>query len=241
MKFLKKIIPANARLQLRVFQKNLKDFSSGQRRVLVGKNADKIDWPSQLKLSQPIKSNNYSENKIHNLRLATSHIETLVIPSERILSFWKLIPKPVKKNGYKKGRNLIGDGLSIDYGGGLCQLSGILYHLSLIGGLKAFERHPHSKDIYTEETRYTPLGSDATVVYGHKDLRILNPLDQAISFKFEIKEQEIIAHLCAEHPVTPHELIFENYKKEYYNKAIVLRKIGKELELISEDKYERLK
>jgi len=61
--------------------------------------------------------------------------------------------------------------LALDYGGGLCQLSGIIYHAVLEAGLEILERHPHSLDIYTATTRYTPLGSDAAVVYGHKDLR----------------------------------------------------------------------
>ena len=59
-------------------------------------------------------------------------------------------------------------------GGGSCQLSGILYYLMLQAGLEAIERFPHSADIYTDETRFTLLGSDATVVIALK----LRPYDR---------------------------------------------------------------
>lgn len=237
---IKKIIPSEIRLQLRLFQKKLKDIASGQSRKMITKDTEIINFSRQLKLSQAIRPNDYSENKIQNLRLATSCIKNKMIPSGAIFSFWKLIPAPTKENGFKKGRNLIGDGLSLDYGGGLCQLSGILYHLSLIGGLNVIERFPHSKDIYTEESRYTPLGSDAAVVYGHKDLRILNNLSQALSFDFEISKDEIIAYLCAKDPITPYEIVFEAIRKKGFSQTEVSRKLGDQIELISKDKYDHL-
>jgi vancomycin resistance protein VanW len=72
-------------------------------------------------------------------------------------------------------------------GGGLCQLSGIVYHTALLAGLTILERYNHTVDIYKEEDRFTPLGADATVVYGYKDLRFLNntPVPLQLSFAFE--------------------------------------------------------
>ena len=53
-------------------------------------------------------------------------------------------------------------------------MSGLIYYVSLMAGLEVLERHPHSRDIYDDQTRYAPLGADATVAYGFKDLRVLN-------------------------------------------------------------------
>jgi hypothetical protein len=49
-----------------------------------------------------------------------------------------------------------------------------VYHIGIIAGLDIIERYNHSVDIYTDDTRFAPLGTDATVVYGYKDLRIRN-------------------------------------------------------------------
>ena len=98
--------------------------------------------------------------------------------------------------------------LDFDYGGGLCQLSGLLYHLALTAGLGIVERHPHSVDLYTDETRYTPLGADATTVYGHKDLRLKNILSTPFCFRIKIKGNKLIGSICAPEPVQEHELRF---------------------------------
>ena len=50
-------------------------------------------------------------------------------------------------------------------------------------------------DIYTEETRFTPLGSDATVACGYKDLRIKNNLKNPIRFFFLIEEEMLSIEL----------------------------------------------
>ena len=60
-----------------------------------------------------------------------------------------------------------------------------------MAGLCIIERHSHSFDIYNEETRFTPLGSDATVVYGFKDLRIQNTSMQHLRFRFAIAQNQI--------------------------------------------------
>ncbi len=237
---LKKLIPKNVKIQIRLFQKNWKDIRHGQKPHLVSSPSKTIQLPKQLQLSQVIKANNYSENKIHNLRLASACIKNISIQPGKIFSFWNLIPHPNKKNGFKKGRNLIGEGLSTDYGGGLCQLSGILYHLSLLGGLQIVERYPHSKDIYTEQTRYTPLGSDATVVFGYKDLRIKNNLEQEVCFDFEIENDKITAHLCAKEVIKPSTLFFESFDLGAARVAKVYREKNNARELISKDKYEQL-
>ena len=80
-------------------------------------------------------------------------------------------------------------------GGGLCQLSSLLYHLSLLAGLEILERHAHSVDIYQEEERFTPLGADATVSFPYRDLRIRNTFNCPIRFTIDLEEESIRGHL----------------------------------------------
>ena len=113
----------------------------------------------------------------------------------KIFSFWKIVGSPSQRKGFVESRSLINDKLEASVGGGLCQLSGLIYFMSLHANLEILERHNHSADIYTEETRFTPLGSDATVAYGYKDLKIRNTLDGPIRFNFSLNENSIAIHL----------------------------------------------
>ena len=104
----------------------------------------------------------------------------------------------------------MGDRLQEEVGGGLCQVSGLIYFLALHGGMNILERHAHSLDIYTEEERFTPLGSDATVVFGYKDLRFMNPYDFPVSLNFLIPETVLTGELIASSHLEPLSIKF-NY------------------------------
>ena len=225
---------------MRVFFIFIKDFLSFRFFSFVKKNGLRTSLPRQTSMQQPIRKKEYSENKKHNLKLAIDHIENILILPNQIFSYWHLIPRPIPQNGFKKGRNLLGNSLALDYGGGLCQLSGIMYHLILEADLEILERHPHSMDIYTEATRYTPLGSDATVVYGHKDLRFRNNFDFPINFQFEILEDAIWIYLCANHPIEKCAIEFLMEKKENGKQVQVSRIKNGNKELCSIDFYKNL-
>jgi vancomycin resistance protein VanW len=165
-------------------------------------------WPEQISIIQPINVSEWADNKKHNLRLAIAQFQNLPIYPGEIFSFWHYVGNPTKKAGYKKGINIIKNQLDFDYGGGLCQLSGLLYHLALTAGLGIVERHPHSADLYTDETRYTPLGADATTAYGFKDLRLRNILDVPFCFRVKIEENQLIGSLCAPAILMEYELRF---------------------------------
>jgi vancomycin resistance protein VanW len=93
----------------------------------------------------------------------------------------------------------------------LCQLSSIIYHTALRTGLDILERHPHSCDLYWghDEQRYTPLGSDATVAYGYKDLRVRNPFSHPITLWVEIRTDGLSCGFGADSPMLSREIRFE--------------------------------
>jgi len=238
---LKKILPPELRIQLRVTFTRLKDLLNGHYFSFQKRNANTSPLPRQFSLSQPIRKNDYSENKKHNLKLAIEKIQNRILYPQKIFSYWHLIPQPIKKNGFKKGRNLVANQLALDYGGGLCQLSGIMFHLALEAGLEIMERHPHSLDIYTEETRYCPIGSDATVVFGHKDLRIKNNYKFPISFEFEILENEMKAYICSEEPIQKWQVDFFCEENTDGKTVKVIRTLNGKEEICSEDFYKNMK
>ena len=135
---------------------------------------------------QPIRQTAHYEGKVHNIRLAVARMNGLTLRSGEALSFWRVLGMPTARNGYQLGRGIIGDRLSADVGGGLCQIASLLYELGLRGGLTIIERHPHSRDLYTEDNRFTPLGLDATVVWGFKDVRLGNLVAARVAFEFAV-------------------------------------------------------
>ncbi|MEO7310979.1 MAG: VanW family protein [Chitinophagaceae bacterium] len=163
-----------------------------------------------LQEQQPIRPGAALQNKLINLRLGAAGVHHVIIQANQVFSFWKLIGNPSKKNGFAKSRSIVNGKLEPETGGGLCQLSGIIYLLALRAGLSIIERHHHSIDIYQEAERFTPLGADATVAYGYKDLRFINNLSQSIYFSFLVEPTKLSANLHSCEPV-PMRLISFTY------------------------------
>ncbi len=206
---MKTLFPPALRLMLRVMLRGWQDSRSGQGRRIVRRSRWVDGLVPQVDITQALKVSSYSENKRHNLVQASARINQVVLRPGEIFSFWALVGEPSRRKGYVEGRALVRGVLQAEYGGGLCQLSGLMYHLALQSGLKILERYPHSVDIYTDETRFTPLGSDATVVYGYKDLRVANALSQPICFNIRVEADEVIGELWAAEPVVRYTVNFE--------------------------------
>lgn len=187
--FIKNSLPYSWKLQYRLLRRFFDDKKNAH---LFARNYLNEDIGIYtLKFKQIIRRGDFHDNKIHNLKIACEKINNIVIQPNEIFSFWKTVGKPSKKNNYKEGRNLINNNISQDFGGGICQLSSIIYFSALQCGLEIVERHSHSIDIYKEDERFTPLGSDSTVVFGYKDLQIKNNLLSPIQFKCWVQKDEL--------------------------------------------------
>jgi vancomycin resistance protein VanW len=241
-KFLRALIPSPLLKFLRIFWIDVYDLIKGTRfkfpKDSASNRSDGKSWPEKITISQRINVSDWAENKKYNLLLAISKFQNLPIYPGKIFSFWYTIGNPSKKAGYKIGINIIKNQLDFDYGGGLCQLSGLLYHLALTAGLFIIERHPHSVDLYTDETRYTPLGADATTAYGYKDLRFLNNLEVPISFRIKIDGNQLIGSICAAESLKEHELKFNKIVVDNREEVDTLRRIeSSEFKVITKQSY----
>lgn len=215
---MKKLIPTTSRVKLRVVYSYFASFLDGTYfRLTSPKNGSKREGKklaSQLSLSQPIRKTSYSANKIHNLKVASKRIHNIIINPGEVFSFWHMIGIPSSQRDFKVGRTIIGTELNASVGGGLCQLAGIIYHLSLLAGWEVLERHAHSLDLYNDKNRFTPLGADASVAYGYKDLRVRNTCGIATAIRLEIKDNELTASFCANHEIPTCQLEFVERRKE---------------------------
>ncbi len=214
---LKNLIPQYFRLKYKIISRNITDRRN--KTVFADSKKKTFSFEYSISESQPIRQSDFFQNKIDNIKLGAKRIEEYVIAPGETFSFWNSVGSPSPRKGFKIGRNLIGGKLQADYGGGLCQLSGIIYLNALKAGLTITERHNHTMDIYTDEERFTPLGSDATVVYGYKDLRVINPYPFELKFVFEIQDSYITCHLQSVKCIIEKKLEFR--RKKYFSKVIV--------------------
>ena len=136
-------------------------------------------------------------------------INHLIIPPGKQFSFNKIVGNPSAANGFKESRSIKNGIVVPEVGGGLCQLPWIMYHLCLQTGITILERHHHSKDIYNEQTRFAPLGSDATIVYGYKDFKILNNTTHDICFVFDVKQTVLSCSICSDASLPMNEVLFK--------------------------------
>ena len=235
---LRRLVPAEVRLQISRTRNYANRRRKGQQRRLARKSSTRFHEAVQMTVSQPIFKTELSANKIQNLKRAAAEIDEVVVPPDKIFSFWNIVPRPTKANGFSEGRSLIDGELVGEFGGGLCQLSGIIYQVSLLAGLNCLERHAHSVDLYTEETRFAPLGSDATVVYGYKDLLVENTLPSPLKFEFDIEENSLTCRLLCASEIERVELSTEVQNYAHGKQVIVKRVAVNGLsEIISEDFY----
>jgi len=223
------------KLQLQLFKRNLSDTLS---KTKFCKKRHISTYQFSITLSQPFTHSSTLEEKKHNLRLASSRIRQYIIYPGEVFSFWRCVGNPNHKS-FACSRGIRGGVLHLERGGGLCQASGIIHHLSLLGGLEIIERYNHSKDLYTEETRFCPLGSDATVAYGYRDLRIKNTTDSKIYFDLVVYDDYFSGNLKSEKEIKRHDIKFEC--KELSDKRLEAKTIDGDNDIvIATSIYEKL-
>lgn len=110
-----------------------------------------------------------------NVSLAASRINGVVLAPGEILSVDKQILSRNKANGYLPAGSYANGRTVQTYGGGVCQVSSTLYGAVLRAGLIPVERNAHSMAV-----SYVPLGLDAAIAEGFKDLKIENTYDTSI-------------------------------------------------------------
>jgi vancomycin resistance protein VanW len=241
-RLLRRALPQPLRLYIATSRRRFRDRLRGDHLDMIGAGPSEIGTEPfyvAITLTQPIRKSAHWEGKVHNLRLAASRLNGVALPPGRLLSFWQVIGQPCEKAGFLLGRSIRSDQVQADVGGGLCQISGLLYELGLRAGMKIVERHPHTQDLYAEHERFTPLGMDATVVWGYKDLRLRNILEQSVVFGFTLTEDWIEGTVRASRRIAPSEIIIERRDQPNCRRHVRVHRdsAAHTRELVSDDIY----
>ncbi len=174
-------------LQVRRFLQNVRNPIERQK-----SGSSLIDAPLVAKVSSEIWTHASAEEfpltagKVQNLRVSCAALDGLEFPANSTFSFWQQLGMATRRKGYASGRELREGCLVPTTGGGLCQLSGLLYNVALEAGCEIVERHAHSRLI---PGSLAEKGRDATVFWNYVDLRF------RASFAFRLEASLSSTHL----------------------------------------------
>lgn len=142
----------------------------------------------------------YDQNTInrgHNIRLVAQHVNGKVLAPGEVFSFNEVVGERSPARGFKSANVYVSGRIEEDYGGGICQISSLLYNSALYSGMEIVERLNHQFTV-----SYAELGMDATVAWGSVDFRFRNNTDYPIRVDCIMKDKavEIVFIGTNQHP-----------------------------------------
>ncbi len=152
-------------------------------------------------------------NKVNNLEIAAGKLNKIIIHPGETFSFWRLVGKPTGRKGYLEGMMLDHGRVVSSIGGGLCQLSNLIYWAALHTPLTVTERHRHNYDVFPDSNRALPFGSGATCAYNYIDLQVYNPTNQPYQLLIFLTDTHLVGEWRAERKP---ELNYKVYEKEHW-------------------------
>lgn len=119
-----------------------------------------------------------SPNRIHNIKLMASWLDSTLLLSNESFSLAAAIGDFTAERGFKEAFVIYGGVLVPMLGGGGCQIGTTLYNAIALADLEILQRQNHSFyfNIY-------PLGRDATIYPGQKDLKFKNNTGHPVLIK----------------------------------------------------------
>ena len=205
-------------------------------------------------------------NRANNLTIAGEKLNDIVIAPGETFSYNKTLGARTIDAGYKEAAIYVGGKVVDGLGGGICQISTILYNAVLEANLEVVERKCHQF-----LPSYAKAGLDATVAYGSIDFQFKNNRTYPIKIKTNIVAGVAEIEILGIKEDTDVDVILENkvletipYETEYVTNTSlekgtsrviqggtdgkiveaykITSKAGKEIsrELISLDKYDVL-
>ncbi len=142
----------------------------------------------------------YQVNKVHNLRLAAGAIDRVLIRPGETFSFWRLARYADRDEPYKEGLLLMDGAIVPSYGGGLCQISNLLYWLFLHTPLTVTERRGHPVEGLPPNSDEMPHGVDATIIEGWTDLKVRNDTDNTFQLEISFDAERIYGRVLSQNP-----------------------------------------
>ena len=148
-------------------------------------------------------------NKVVNLGLAVARLDGLVLEPGQRLSFWRHVGRPTASRGFLPGLVLDHGRLGAAVGGGMCQLTNLMYWMTLHTPLTVAERWRHSYDVFPDAGRTQPFGSGATCAWPSLDLQVTNATVTAFRLGLDLTATHLRGRWTADRPVPGSYRVYE--------------------------------
>ncbi len=126
-------------------------------------------------------------NRIHNIKIATSRFNGVLIKPHEEFSFIKILGAVDKEHGYLPELVIKQHKTVPEFGGGICQVSTTTFRAAINAGLEITARTNHAYPV----SYYNPQGTDATVYIPNPDLRFINNTPGYILIQTKIEGTEL--------------------------------------------------
>lgn len=184
----------------------------------------------------------YQHNKVFNLKLASKKINHLLIKSGETFSFYMSVKDAEKKEKYKKGLSLVNGKIEFVEGGGMCQISNLLFQVFLNSPLTIVERHTHKIKDFPDPMEDALKGIDATLAEGFSDLKVRNDTNNTFQISITFDDEYIYGRLLTQDKIE-NEYKIKNENLKYiqktdgiYEQVDIIRQEIKNSEIVKEEK-----
>lgn len=140
-------------------------------------------------------------NKVFNSKLAAQTLNGLLIRPGETFSFWQVVRHADRHIPYREGSVVRNGKLRVAYGGGLCQLSNLLFWVLLHSPLVIVERQTHQVKAFPTLRNTEPEGVDATISEGWIDLKVRNETDVTFQIAIAFDSANIRVSLFTDKPM----------------------------------------
>lgn len=129
-------------------------------------------------------------SRIHNIKVATSRFDGLLIKPGEEFSFVKRLGEVDGEHGYKQELVIKQGVTEPEFGGGICQVSTTAFRAAIYSGLEITARRNHAYPVHY----YDPQGMDAAVYIPNPDMRFKNNTPGYILIKTDlnVEKKELI-------------------------------------------------
>jgi len=133
------------------------------------------------------------EFRVHNIRVGSQRLQGVWLDPGEVFDFNALIGRISADRGFVPGYVIAGQSLTMEPGGGICQVSTTVFRAAYSAGLEIVERHAHSHQV----AYYDPPGFEATVYAPSKNLRFRNDTASPLLIQaaWDLEAETLSVHL----------------------------------------------
>lgn len=130
------------------------------------------------------------KNRSSNITVAASRLNNLILMPGQTVSVSDTILPRTEENGYLTAHAYLNGEIVDQVGGGICQVSSTVYNAARNSGMTVLERHSHSMPV-----SYLPLGQDAAISSGTKDMVFQNPYNIPVVLQTSVVNKKLTVNI----------------------------------------------